>query len=92
MSFHRFLKDNRGAFIDHRMPASAGPGVARELDDTPETYTRRTGGGLLRRSRSAQTAVLRRRYRHVRPAWAPMPFSDPLPYEDPMERARQWNS
>ncbi len=90
MSFLDYLKDNRGQFIDHRAAPPTRQGITAQeaeadLDDSPisggggATATRRR-----RRPRSAPPGV---RFRHVRPAFAPSPYSDPLPYEEPWERA-----
>ncbi len=90
MSFLDYLKDNRGQFIDHRAAPPSRQGITAQeaeadLDDSPisggggATATRRR-----RRPRSAPPGV---RFRHVRPAFSPSPYSDPLPYEEPWERA-----
>ncbi len=90
MSFLDYLKDNRGQFIDHRAAPPTRQGTTAQeaeadLDDSPisggggATATRRR-----RRPRSTPPGV---RFRHVRPAFAPSPYSDPLPYEEPWERA-----
>lgn len=91
MSFLDYLKDNRGLFIDHRSepPASAGipvpdPDNGAMLDDA--TGIAGTGASSTRRRRARRTprGV---RYRHLQPAFAPSPYSDPLPYEESWERA-----
>lgn len=90
MSFLDYLKDNRGQFIDHRAAPPTRQGITAqeaeaELDESPISG----GGGASaarrrRRPRSAPPGV---HFRHVRPAFSPSPYSDPLPYEEPWERA-----
>jgi len=81
VSFLDYLKEHRGQFIDHRVAPPPGPGItAQEAEEALDRS--RPGGG--RRMRSQTRGI---RYRHVRPAFAPSPFSDPLPYEEPWERA-----
>lgn len=90
MSFLDYLKDNRGLFIDHRATPPMHSGVtaleAAESLDEPAIVI---GGGspaAARRRRRPRTAPRGVRFRHVRPAFAPSPYSDPLPYEEPWER------
>ncbi len=90
MSFLDYLKDNRGQFIDHRAAPPVRQGItAQEAEEALDDSTV-TGGGTAtatrrhRRPRSAPPGV---RFRHVRPAFSPSPYSDPLPYEEPWERA-----
>lgn len=98
MSYRRYLDEQRPSLIDHRMKGIRGPGIPLDPDDevgmAPAARSRAGASrGLLGRTRGGGPALqVRRRYRHVRPAFAPMPWSDPLPYEDPMERAIRWNS
>ena len=96
VSYRRYLDEQRPTLIDHRMSGLRGPGVPIDPDDTPEVAPVARGSGSRRfgRARGGGSAgpQVRRRYNHVRPAFAPLPWSDPLPYEDPMERAFRWNS
>ena len=91
MSFLDYLKDNRGQFVDHRGTPPTGPGRSAleiELLDLPDH-----GGSASaahapqRRRRARSTSRSGIRFRHVRPMYAPLPYSDPLPYEEPWERA-----
>lgn len=91
MSFLDYLKEHRGQFIDHRATPPARPGTsALEAEDALEEHDVVRGGGHApgvrrrRRDRLEQRGI---RFRHVRPAFAPSPYSDPLPYEEPWERA-----
>lgn len=96
MSFLDYLKDHRGQFLDHRAAAPTNPGPsAAEAEEARLDDPHGSGPpGASRGGRS--TAVRRRRpreqrngirYRHIRPAFSPSPYSDPLPYEAPWERA-----
>ncbi|MCW2925402.1 MAG: hypothetical protein JWM98_2806 [Thermoleophilia bacterium] len=93
MSFLDYLKENRGQFIDHRAAPPSRPSItALEAEDRLEDGSAVHGGGghdvdgprRRRRPRAAPRGV---RFRHVRPAFSPSPYSDPLPYEEPWERA-----
>ena len=88
MSFLDYLKDNRGQFVDHRGAPPTNPipsAQDMELLDLPE----RDGSSpsAVRRRRRTRTAPGGIRFRQVRPTYAPLPYSDPLPYEEPWERA-----
>lgn len=89
MSFLDYLKDNRGLFIDHRVTTPASPGVAMEIDTATTEDPSTVGGASARATHKRRTRGVPRtiRFRHVRPAFAPSPYSDPLPYEEPWERA-----
>lgn len=93
MSFLDYLKDNRGLFIDHRAAPPTRPGMtALEAEDALDDEPALMGGGghaagTTRRRRRPRTAPTGVRFRHVRPAFSPSPYSDPLPYEEPWERA-----
>lgn len=88
MSFLDYLKEHRGQFIDHRVAPPPRPGItaqdAEEALDLERRGSSPTSSSRDRRKRYRARGV---RYRHVRPAFAPSPFSDPLPYEEPWERA-----
>jgi hypothetical protein len=91
MSFLDYLKEHRGQFIDHRAtpPIRQGPS-AQEAEDALDDVPTVTGGGSSgpsRRRRRPRPEPRGIRFRHVRPAFAPSPYSDPLPYEEPWERA-----
>ncbi len=90
MSFLDYLKDNRGQFIDHRATPPASPAIsAQEAEDCLDDATVTGGGGSSgsRRRRRPRPTPAGVRFRHVRPAFSPSPYSDPLPYEEPWERA-----
>ena len=92
MSFLDYLKENRGQFIDHRAAPPTRQGItAQEAEDALDDDIAVIGGGgamtAARRRRRARTAPQGVRFRHVRPAFSPSPYSDPLPYEEPWERA-----
>lgn len=91
MSFLDYLKDNRGDFIDHRVtpPASLAAASWDSLDllDTDIATGSTPAGSRARRRRGGKPAAQHTRFRHVRPVFAPSPYSDPLPYEEPWERA-----
>lgn len=92
MDFLDYLKENRGQFIDHRAAPPTRPGTtALEAEAAlDEQHTVGGGGGdpgAGRRRRRARPGMQGVRFRHVRPAFAPSPYSDPLPYEEPWERA-----
>ena len=89
MSFLDYLKENRGQFIDHRIvpPRPRPSSHDAALDEPPGDELDVTGSawpGRRRRARPAQRDV---RFRQLRPLYAPLPYSDPLPYEEPWERA-----
>lgn len=91
MSFLDYLKENRGLFIDHRAAPPTRPGIsAMEAEDSLDEPLVTGGGGAsassTRRRRRPRTAPQGVRFRHVRPAFSPSPYSDPLPYEEPWER------
>ena len=93
MSFLDYLKEHRGQFIDHRAALPIRPGITaleaeESLDDAAAAV--HGGGGstpATRRRRTPRQAPRGVRFRHVRPAFSPSPYSDPLPYEEPWERA-----
>ncbi|MCB0878957.1 MAG: hypothetical protein KDC46_08255 [Thermoleophilia bacterium] len=92
MSFLDYLKEHRGQFIDHRASVPVTQGItaqeAEETLDDPSLIV--TGGGgraPQRRRRRPRPEPRGIRFRHMRPAFAPSPYSDPLPYEEPWERA-----
>lgn len=89
MSFLDYLKEHRGLYIDHRITTPARPSVAAdELDGASAQHAQPAHpGGLIGRRRRARIQPRSVRFRHVRPAFAPSPYSDPLPYEEPWERA-----
>jgi hypothetical protein len=92
LSFLDYLKDNRGEFIDHRVtPPVSLAAMAWDAPDLPETDPATgapaTHGSRARRRRGSKPGAPATRFRHVRPAFAPSPYSDPLPYEEPWERA-----
>jgi hypothetical protein len=64
--------------------------TALEAEEELDVRTVHGGGGSAgasrrrRRPRSESGGI---RFRHMKPAFAPSPFSDPLPYEEPWERA-----
>jgi hypothetical protein len=89
VSFLDYLKENRGLFIDHRAtpPTRVGVSAQEAADSSDEPLV--IGGGSAtssRRRRRPRTAPQGVRFRHVRPAFSPSPYSDPLPYEEPWER------
>ena len=92
MSFLDYLKEHRGQFIDHRATPPSRPGItAQEAEDFLDVEIDTVSGGgaatTTRRRRRPRTAPQGVRFRHVRPAFSPSPYSDPLPYEEPWERA-----
>jgi len=89
MSLHKYLKDNRGLLIDHRMPPPAppGPGVPLDDDSAPAFGAASHPGRKRRSGRSGTRMAIR--YRHVIPAFSPSPWTEPLPYESPLDRARR---
>lgn len=91
MSFLDYLKEHRGQFIDHRATPPTRQGAsALEAEDALEDEGVVRGGGHAasgRRRRKARPEPQGIRFRLVRPAFAPSPYSDPLPYEEPWERA-----
>lgn len=92
MSFLDYLKEHRGQFIDHRAtpPTRLGkPALEAELDldDAPVMGGGHAAGSPSQRRRRNRPAPTGIRFRHVRPAFAPSPYSDHLPYEEPWERA-----
>lgn len=90
MSFLDYLKENRGLFIDHRAAPPTRPGIsAMEAEDSLDEPLVVGGGAsasAARRRRRPRSATAQVRFRHVRPAFSPSPYSDPLPYEEPWER------
>jgi hypothetical protein len=90
VSFLDYLKENRGLFIDHRAAPPTRPGTtAQEAADELDEPAIVIGGGsasTMRRRRRPRTAPQGVRFRHIRPAFSPSPYSDPLPYEEPWER------
>ena len=92
MSFLDYLKDNRGEFIDHRVTqpmslAAASWDSVDLLDVDTAAGPPSADGSNARRRRKGASGASTTRFRHVRPAFAPSPYSDPLPYEEPWERA-----
>jgi hypothetical protein len=93
MSFLDYLKEHRGEFIDHRatLPIRQGIGALEAEELAIDAGDVRGGGGVDpnpgRRRRRPRTEPRGIRFRHVRPAFSPSPYSDPLPYEEPWERA-----
>ena len=92
MSFLDYLKDHRGQFIDHRVQVPIRQGVtAQEAEDLLDDGISVDGGGgsagPTRRRRRPRQQPRGIRFRHMRPAFSPSPYSDPLPYEEPWERA-----
>jgi hypothetical protein len=92
LSFLEYLKEHRGQFIDHRATPPSRPGKsAQEVEASLEHDVVQGGGGAsgtaTRRRRKPRGAPAGVRFRHVRPAFSPSPYSDPLPYEEPWERA-----
>ncbi len=92
MSFLEYLKEHRGQFIDHRVQVPIRQGVtAQEAEDLLDEPLTVTGGGgapsTMRRRRRPRQQPPGIRFRHMKPAYAPSPYSDPLPYEEPWERA-----
>ena len=92
MSFLDYLKEHRGQFIDHRATPPSRPGTtAQEAEDALDVDIDTVSGGgaatMTRRRRRPRSAPQGVRFRHVRPAFSPSPYSDPLPYEEPWERA-----
>ena len=91
MSFLDYLDEHRGQFIDHRALPPACPALsaaeAAELAGTDVIGGGADGdhrsGARRRRARSGRPDI---RFRHLRPAFSPSPYSDPLPYEEPWER------
>lgn len=91
MSFLDYLKEHRGQFIDHRaaLPVQQGT-TALQAEDELDDRTVQGGGssaGASRRRRRPRAEPRGIRFRYIRPAFAPSPYSDPLPYEEPWERA-----
>lgn len=89
MSFLDYLKEHRGDFIDHRVTPPANlAAIAWDSDEllVDGATSQPVGGGRSRRRRG-KAPTRGTRFRHVRPAFAPSPYSDPLPYEEPWERA-----
>jgi hypothetical protein len=92
MSFLDYLKEHRGQFIDHRAAPPIRQGITAQeaeelLDEDPAASVSGGGGPISRRRRRPRQSPPGIRFRHVRPAFSPSPFSDPLPYEEPWERA-----
>lgn len=90
MSFLDYLKDNRAQFIDHRAtpPSSAGiPVPEADVTSGEDGSGGASIGASATRRRRARRSPRGVRYRHVQPAFAPSPYSDPLPYEESWERA-----
>ncbi|MCW2949211.1 MAG: hypothetical protein JWN41_224 [Thermoleophilia bacterium] len=95
VSFLDYLKDNRGAFIDHRETppvtlAAISWDAAEHPDPDHDAAAAPTRGLRARRRRSPANSsqhAASSRFRQLRPAFAPSPYSDPLPYEEPWERA-----
>ena len=94
MSFLDYLKEHRGQFIDHRAAPPARQGTTAleaedALDVDPDAVAGGGAGAMsgIRRRRRPRPAPRDVRFRHVRPAFSPSPYSDPLPYEEPWERA-----
>ena len=94
MSFLDYLKEHRGMYIDHRAAPPTRPAMtAQEAEEACIGASVEGGGagaspsGSARRRRRPRTAPVGVRFRHVRPAFSPSPYSDPLPYEEPWERA-----
>ncbi len=93
MSFLDYLDEHRGEYIDHRASKPLHQGVpAQEAEDllADAGFARSVeGGGASTRSRKRRPRYQSPgiRFRHIRPAFAPSPYSDPLPYEEPWERA-----
>lgn len=90
MSFGGFVKDQRGWHLDHPPPEVLRPGVPIDDDHRIEV---RGGGGPApprRRRRGGPPPDRDVRFRYVRPIVAPPPWTEPLPYEDPLERAARY--
>jgi hypothetical protein len=92
LSFLDYLKEHRGQFIDHRATPPSRPGLSAQEAEADLDHDVVQGGGAAmgvatRRRRRPRSAPVGVRFRHVRPAFAPSPYSDPLPYEEPWERA-----
>lgn len=88
MSFLDYLKEHRGEFIDHRVAPPVGAlSAADELDLALDESRTMRGGSRRRGDRRRRGDANAVRFRHVRPAFSPSPYSDPLPYEEPWERA-----
>jgi hypothetical protein len=93
MSFLDYLDEHRGEFIDHRASVPLHQGMsAQEAEDigghdAGPTSVEGGGGPSRSRRRRARQQARGIRFRHVRPAFSPSPYSDPLPYEEPWERA-----
>lgn len=91
MSFLDYLKEHRGQFIDHRAATPVRQGItALQAEDELDDQAVQGGGagaGSARHRRRARSESRAVRFRHIKPAFAPSPYSDPLPYEEPWERA-----
>lgn len=101
MSFLDYLKEHRGLFIDHRTSIPTHQGLtAQEAEERAHESSTTAAGSVsgggsggspgepVRTRRRRQSADPRNiQFRHIRPAFAPSPYSDPLPYEEPWERA-----
>lgn len=84
MSFLDYLKEHRGQFIDHRITIPLHQGVtAIEADEQASSEEKPPS----RRGKKTRPDLPQIRFRHIRPVFSPSPFSDPLPYEEPWERA-----
>jgi hypothetical protein len=84
VSFRRYLKENRGLFADHRI-RPPGPGIPLD-EDAVITDEVLGGPSARRRGRDRRIDPARGRFRHVKPAFAPSIWTEPLPYEEPLER------
>lgn len=97
MSFRRHLNQQPELLIDHlhehrdryvelgiMKPAGSGVPIDEDIGGAPPLAT---GASSRRRTRSASRAHVR--YRHILPVFGRSAWSDPLPYEEPWERAHR---
>ena len=68
-----------------------GPGSAGRPNGEKSGIRRRRAGiaGAGTAGTAGTRTPARQRYNHVRPAFAPAPYADPLPYDEPWERAHR---
>lgn len=92
MSFLDYLDEHRGEFIDHRVRVPLHQGIsAQEAEDLDLGHAPASVDGTSTPSRARRRRTRQQprgiRFRHLRPVFSPSPYSDPLPYEEPWERA-----
>jgi hypothetical protein len=86
VSFARYLHEHRDAFVDLRIQEPSRPGVTLDEEAVLHSSSGPSRSSTRPRWRGGGAPEEPIRFRHVKPAFAPSPFHDPLPFLEPSER------